>query len=184
MRVRCSSVIPDQDNEPAKRRQPAIYNYAKVSVLLRNRMSHSIKDQEWRDEIAGGRLKKGGFPIAKNLARKVLCVAAMSSLENIYKIMAESAASAGALHETAQKFDSARHISPVVAHELNNIVAVIQGYADRLLAKHGENPALEPQLKLISEAARRAATIIHDATPPGPCPVVRPNPSLPQQPTA
>ena len=108
----------------------------------------------------------------------------MSSLENIYKKMAESAAGTGAPHETAQKFDSARHISPVVAHELNNIVAVIQGYADRLLAKHGENPALEPQLKLISEAARRAATIIHDATPPGPCPVVHPNPSLPQQPTA
>ena len=108
----------------------------------------------------------------------------MSSLENIYKIMAESAASTGALHETAQKFDSARHISPVVAHELNNIIAIIQGYADRLRVKHGENPALEPQLKLISEAARRAATIIHDAMPPGPSPVVRPNPSLPQQPAA
>ncbi len=97
-------------------------------------------------------------------------MAAMSSLENIYKIMAESAAGAGALHETAQKFDSARHISPVVAHELNNIIAIIQGYADRLRFKHGENPALEPNLKLISEAARRAAAIVHDAMPPGPGP--------------
>jgi signal transduction histidine kinase len=122
--------------------------------------------------------------LQKNLARKVLCVAAMSSLENIYKIMAESVASAGALHETTQRFDSARHVSPVVAHELNNIMAIIQGYADRLRVKHGEDPALEPQLKLISDAARRAATIIHDATPAGPGPVVRPNPSLPQQPAA
>ena len=108
----------------------------------------------------------------------------MSSLENIYKIMAESAASAGALHETAQKFDSARHISPVVAHELNNILAIIQGYADRLRSKHGEDPALEPQLKLISEAARRAAILIHDATPPGSGPSNRPNPPLSQQPSA
>ena len=111
-------------------------------------------------------------------------MAVMSSLENIYKIMAESAASASALHETAQKFDSARHISPVVAHELNNIIAIIQGCAERLQSKHCANPALEPQLKLISEAARRAAAIIHDATPPGPIPAVQPNPSLPQQPAA
>ena len=107
-------------------------------------------------------------------------MAAMSSLENIYKIMAESAAGAGALRETAQKFDSARHISPVVAHELNNIIAIIQGYADRLRFKHGENPALEPNLKLISEAARRAAAIVHDAMPPNPSPAVQPNPPLPQ----
>ena len=80
------------------------------------------------------------FPISKNLARKVLCVPAMSSLENIYKIMAESAAGAGALHETAQKFDSARHISPGVAHELNNIIAIIQGYADRLRSSTGIIP--------------------------------------------
>ncbi len=98
--------------------------------------------------------------------------------------MAESAAGAGALHETAQKFDSARHISPGVAHELNNIILIIQDYADRLRIKHGDNPALEPQLKLISEATRRAAAIIHDAMPSGPSPASRPNPSLPQQPAA
>jgi signal transduction histidine kinase len=108
----------------------------------------------------------------------------MSSLENIYKKMAESAAGAGALHETAQRFDSARHISPVVAHELNNIIAIIQGYVDHLRSRHGENPALEPQLKLISEAARRAAAIVHDAMPPGPRPAIRPNSPLPQQPAA
>ena len=98
--------------------------------------------------------------------------------------MSESAAGAGSLHETNQKFDSARHISPVVAHELNNIIAIIQGYADRLRSKHGENPALEPQLKLISDAAKRAAAIIHDSMPPGPSPVVRHNPPQPQQPAA
>ncbi len=111
-------------------------------------------------------------------------MAKMSSLENIYKKMAESAAGAGALHETAQKFDSARHISPVVAHELNNIMAFIQGYAERLRSKHGENPALESQLNLISEAARRAAAIIRDAMPPSLSPAVRLNPPPPQPPAA
>jgi signal transduction histidine kinase len=108
----------------------------------------------------------------------------MSSLENIYKIMAESAGGAGALHETARKFDSARHVSPVVAHELKSIIAIIQGSTAHLQSQNAENPALEPHLKLISEAARRAAAIIQDAMPPSSGPVVRPNPPLPQQPAA
>jgi signal transduction histidine kinase len=124
------------------------------------------------------------FSASKNLARKVLCVTAMSSLENIYKKMAAAAAGADALHETTRKFDSTQHISPVVAHELNNIIAIIRGYADRLLFKHGENPALEPHLKLISEAAKRAATIVHDALPPDPSPTVRQNPPPSQPPAA
>jgi C4-dicarboxylate-specific signal transduction histidine kinase len=122
------------------------------------------------------------FFASKNLARKVLCVIAMSSLENIYKKMAEAAAGADALHETTQ--NSTQYVSPAVAHELNNIIAIIRGYADRLLFKHGENPALEPHLKLISEAAKRAAIIVHDALPPNSSPAVRQNPPPSQQPTS
>jgi hypothetical protein len=59
--------------------------------------------------------------------------------------------------------DSARHIGPVVAHDLNNILTIVQGYADRLLLRHGANPELMPDLKLISEAARRAAMVIRNA---------------------
>jgi signal transduction histidine kinase len=124
------------------------------------------------------------FSASKNLARKMLCVTAMSSLENIYKKMAEAADGADALHETTRKFDSTEHVSPVVAHELNNIITIIQGYADRLLFKHGENPALEPHLKLISEAAKRAATVIRNALPPNPSPIVRQNPPSSQPPAA
>jgi nitrogen-specific signal transduction histidine kinase len=108
----------------------------------------------------------------------------MSSLENIYKKMAEAAAGTDALHETTQRSDSTPYVSPAVAHELNNIIAIIRGYADRLLFKHGENPALEPHLKLISEAAKRAAIIIHDAMPRNPSPAVRQNPPPAQQPTS
>ncbi len=72
---------------------------------------------------------------------------------------------AGSLHD-ASKPDPARHISHNVAHELNNVITVIQGYADQLLLKHREDPELQPQLKLISKAAGRAADIIRDALSP------------------
>jgi hypothetical protein len=107
----------------------------------------------------------------------------MSSMENIYKKMAESAAGAGALPETGQKLDSAQHIPPAVAHELNNIIAIIRGYADRLLVKHNQDPALEPHLQLISNAAKRAGLIVREAMPPHPSPARR-SPPPPQQPTA
>jgi nitrogen-specific signal transduction histidine kinase len=102
-----------------------------------------------------------------------------SSLDSIYKKMASSfeAGGAGCMHEA--KLDSARHISPVVAHELNNMLTVIQGYADRLLIRHGENPALETHLKLISEAARRAASLVRSAVPPEADITPRPQPNLP-----
>ena len=93
--------------------------------------------------------------------------AAMStSLDSLYKKMASSLEPGGAGHAHEAKLDPVRHISPVVAHELNNILTIIQGYADRLLIKHGENPAFESHLKLISEAARRAATLVRSAGPP------------------
>ena len=37
------------------------------------------------------------------------------------------------------KSDSDRHISATLAHELNNLLTVVQGHADRLFAKHQED---------------------------------------------
>src|SRR5689334_757290 len=90
----------------------------------------------------------------------------MSSLDLIYRKMASSLEQNGAGHVSEPRFDTARHMPSAVAHDLNNILTIIQGYADRLMLKHGENPAIVPQLKLIAEAARRATTIVRDATPP------------------
>jgi nitrogen-specific signal transduction histidine kinase len=104
-------------------------------------------------------------------------------MESIYKKMAESAAGGGAAHETAQKSDSAQHIPPAVAHELNNIIAIIRGYADRLLVKHSQDSALEPHLQLISDAAKRAGAIVREATPRNPSPA-RLSPPPPQPPAA
>lgn len=106
---------------------------------------------------------------------KIAFVAAMSSsLDSIYKKMALSRESSGAGHAYEAQLDPARHISPGVAHELNNMLAIIQGYADRLLIKHGENSALETHLKLISEAARRASTLVRSAVPPEAGMIARP----------
>ena len=92
----------------------------------------------------------------------------MSSYESIYKKMAASLEESGVktLSDPAQRFDPARHVAPLVAHELNNILTIVQGYADRLLIKHGENPTLNTQLKLISESAKRAATLVRTAMEP------------------
>jgi hypothetical protein len=123
------------------------------------------------------------LPRAKNLACKLLNVLMMSSIENIYKKMAESAAGNGNSPEATRNVDSAQHIPPGVAHELNNIIAIIRGYTDRLLVKHSQDPTLEPHLKLISNAARRAGLIVREAMPPQPSPT-RVVPPPPQQPTA
>src|SRR5882672_12300144 len=92
----------------------------------------------------------------------------MSSYKSIYKKTAPlpERNSDGSLREITSKYDPARHVAPVVAHELNNILTIVQGYADRLLLRHGEDPALLPHLRLISDAARRAANVVREATPP------------------
>ena len=110
----------------------------------------------------------------------------MSNYDSIYKKLASSLEHGGAGHAHEAKFDPARHVSPVVAHELNNILTIVQGYAERLLLKHHEDAALQPHLKLISEAAKRAATIIRDATPADASQSLHkiPKPQQPQPPAA
>lgn len=99
----------------------------------------------------------------------------MSSLDNIYQKMVPSldAGSLAQLHHEAPAPEPQRQISREVAHELNNILTIIQGYADRMVLKHGDNPVLRPDLQLISENAKRAVSVIRKATPPRP-PVAAP----------
>jgi|SRR5581483_11207688 len=103
----------------------------------------------------------------------------MSSFDSIYKKIASSLEPGGAGHAHESRIDSARQIAPSVAHELNNILTIIQGYADRMLLKHPNDQTLEPHLKLISEAARRASFIIRNARA-NELPAVPPPPEVPQ----
>jgi signal transduction histidine kinase len=64
------------------------------------------------------------------------------------------------------KADSDRHISSTLAHELNNLLTVVQGHADRLFVKHQEDSMLASNLKKISDAAHRAAELVRTAPKP------------------
>jgi signal transduction histidine kinase len=97
----------------------------------------------------------------------------MSSLENIYMKMAptlEPATLAG-LHQNAVPAEGQKQVGREVAHELNNIFTIIRGYAERMILKHGDNPALRPDLLLIAENVKRAESLVRHSTPPRPRPV-------------
>jgi signal transduction histidine kinase len=114
-------------------------------------------------------------PVPWNLACKMLEIILMQSIENFCIKIEEPAVGADVPMETARNSDTEEYISPAVAHELNNVIAIIRGYTDRLLVKNAQNPALEPHLKLISDAARRAGNIVHAAMSQNPVPA-RPSP--------
>ena len=90
----------------------------------------------------------------------------MSSLDNIYQKMVPTMepATLAHLHHDTLCPAPPRHISREVAHELNNILTIIQGYADQMVLKHGDNPALRPQLQLIASNARRAVSVVQLAS--------------------
>ena len=100
-----------------------------------------------------------------HLARQLLFLLQMSSLENIYMKMAPTmdAASLANLHHEQTHTNGHRLIGREVAHELNNILTIIRGYADRMMLKHGHLPALRPELQLIAENAKRAESVIRNS---------------------
>ncbi len=62
-----------------------------------------------------------------------------------------------AQYRHSQKLESVGQVAAGIAHDYNNIITVIQGYADCLLVKVGADESLANPLKQISGAARRAA---------------------------
>jgi len=92
----------------------------------------------------------------------------MSSLENIYLKMSPTF-EAGTLSNRqpeAANPDVQKQVGREVAHELNNIFTIVRGYAERMMIKHGENPALRPELLLIAENIKRAESLVRHSTYP------------------
>ena len=103
----------------------------------------------------------------------------MSSLENIYLKMSPALepTALAALHPETPNPDAQKQVGREVAHELNNIFTIVRGYAERMLIKHGENPALRPELLLIAENVKRAEALVRHST----CPRSRPAVASPVQ---
>lgn len=91
----------------------------------------------------------------------------MSSLDNIYSKMSPvlEPATLADLHTEPPAPNQEKVIGSQVAHELNNILTILRGYAERMMIKHGENPALRPELQLFNENVRRAERVVRQATP-------------------
>jgi signal transduction histidine kinase len=70
------------------------------------------------------------------------------------------------LHPEPPYSDNQKQIGREVAHDLNNILTIIRGYADKMIMKHGDNPALRSDLQIINENVKRANTLIRQSTPP------------------
>jgi len=70
------------------------------------------------------------------------------------------------LHQEHPYSDNQKQIGREVAHDLNNILTIIRGYADRMLIKHGDNPALRSDLQIINENVKRADSLIRHSTAP------------------
>jgi len=89
----------------------------------------------------------------------------MSSFDNIYLKMSPTVNVTNQAIMTSQSAsaDAQKQIGREVAHELNNILTIINGYADRMMMKYGGNAAMRPELQLISENARRAASVVRQS---------------------
>lgn len=87
----------------------------------------------------------------------------MSSLDTIYeKVPTLEPGSLAKMNPESPRPEV--QVGREVAHELNNILTIIQGYADRLILKHPDNAALRADLQLISDNARRAVGVIRLAS--------------------
>ena len=64
-----------------------------------------------------------------------------------------------AQYRHAQKLESVGQMAAGVAHDFNNILTIIQGYADCLLLRVNGDQSLNGPLKQIAGASRRAATL-------------------------
>ncbi len=90
----------------------------------------------------------------------------MTSLDTIFPKMPtlEPPIARDPMNQELPRPETERQVGREVAHELNNILTIIQGYADRMILKNPDNAVLRADLQLISDNARRAVGVIRQAS--------------------
>ncbi len=120
---------------------------ANASETAKDALASSQKKLNRETAIAGKTISWSFFPIAGS--RVVHCYGFdITEIENLE-----------AQFRHAQKLESVGQLAAGVAHDFNNILTVIQGHADNMLAQYEKDTALANPLKQILDASRRAATL-------------------------
>jgi two-component system cell cycle sensor histidine kinase/response regulator CckA len=118
-----------------------------VSAIAREclRMGHSKLHEEI--SVAGRTLSWSFFPIITS--QVVHCYGAdVTDRINLETQLRHS-----------QKLESIGQLAAGVAHDFNNILTIIQGHSDRLLARHDGDQAITDPLSQVSAAAKRGASL-------------------------
>ena len=120
---------------------------AGVRAIVAECLEFGTKRLREQITINGRTLSWSFFPVAGN--QVVHCYGA--DITEILNLEAQ--------YRHAQKLESVGQMAAGIAHDYNNVLTVIQGYADCLLVNVKGNEALTNPLKQIAGAARRAATL-------------------------
>jgi PAS domain S-box-containing protein len=115
--------------------------------LARQALASSQKKLNVEVSLGGRTISWSFFPIAA------------SQVVHCYGVDITEMQSLEAQFRHAQKLESIGQLAAGVAHDFNNILTVIQGYSDLLLAANDGNTALAGPLRQISNASRRAAAL-------------------------
>ena len=118
-----------------------------ASDLARQALSSGQKKLNVEIPIGGRTISWSFFPIV------------VSQVIHCYGVDITEMQNLEAQFRHSQKLESIGQLAAGVAHDFNNILTVIQGYADLLHSRHEEDPALSNPLKQISNATRRASAL-------------------------
>ncbi|HZQ45426.1 MAG TPA: PAS domain S-box protein, partial [Verrucomicrobiae bacterium] len=118
-----------------------------ASVLAREALASSQKKLNQEISIGGKTISWSFFPILG------------SHVIHCYGVDITEMQTLEAQFRHAQKLESIGQLAAGVAHDFNNILTVIQGYADLLIGRNDGDAVLTGPLKQISNATRRASAL-------------------------
>ncbi len=118
-----------------------------ASILAREALASSQKKLNIEVSLGGKTISWSFFPIVG------------SHVIHCYGVDITEMQTLEAQFRHAQKLESVGQLAAGVAHDFNNILTVIQGYADLLQGRYDGDAALTSPLKQISNATRRASAL-------------------------